>query len=76
MSTGASLGSAQAILKEVYSKKKKVAHPGFKKVQSQIAAKQGITAERAGAILAKRTREASPAAKKKNPYLRKVLKKK
>ena len=49
------------------------AHPGFKAVQSKIASQQGITAKRAGAILASRTRGASPAAKKKNPYLRRVL---
>lgn len=64
----ADLTSHRGILKEVY-----MAHPGFKKVQSQIAAKQGITAQKAGAILASRTREASPEAKKKNPYLRRVL---
>ena len=52
------------------------AHPGFKAVQNQIASKQGITAKRAGAILASRTRGASAAAKKKNPYLRRVLSKK
>ena len=52
------------------------AHPGFKAVQNKIAAKQGITAQRAGAILASRSRGASPEAKKKNPYLRKVLGKK
>lgn len=47
-------------------------HPGFKSVQSSIAKKQGISKERAGAILASRTREASPAAKAKNPNLKKV----
>lgn len=48
------------------------AHPGFKAVQSSIAAKEGISADRAGAILAKSTRDASPAAKKKNPRLNRV----
>lgn len=67
----ATLGSHKAILKERY-----MAHPGFKKVSQQIASKQGITQQRASAILAKRTREASPKAKKKNPYLRRVLEKK
>ena len=47
-------------------------HPGFKKVQSQIAKKEGISEKRAGAILAAGTRKASPAAKKKNPRLRRV----
>ena len=47
-------------------------HPGFKNVQKQIAKKQGISMERAGAILANASRNASPTAKKKNPALRKV----
>jgi len=47
-------------------------HPGFKAVQSQIAAKEGIPMENAGAILANASRKASPAAKKKNPRLNKV----
>jgi len=45
---------------------------GFKAAQSQIAAKQGISKKRAGAILAASTRKASPAAKAKNPNLKKV----
>lgn len=47
-------------------------HPGFKKVQNQIAKKLGISPKRAGAILAKRTRSASPSAKKANPRLKRV----
>ena len=47
-------------------------HPGFKAVQKQIAAKQGIGMDRAGAILASAARKASPAAKKANPNLAKV----
>ncbi len=47
-------------------------HPGFKAVQSKIAKKQGISQDRAGAILAAASRKASPAAKKVNPRLRKV----
>jgi hypothetical protein len=47
-------------------------HPGFKKVQSKIARKQGISKKRAGAILAASTRKASPAAKRKNPRLKRV----
>jgi hypothetical protein len=45
---------------------------GFKAAQSQIAAKQGISNARAGAILAASSRKASPAAKKRNPNLLKV----
>lgn len=45
---------------------------GFKAAQKQIASKQGISMERAGAILAAGARKASPAAKKANPNLLKV----
>jgi len=48
------------------------AHPGFAAVQSQIAKKSGVSRDRAGAILAASTRKASPAAKRKNPRLKKV----
>lgn len=47
-------------------------HPGFKKVASQIARKQGVSKERARAILAAGTRRASPAAKRANPRLKRV----
>ena len=47
-------------------------HPGFKAVQSKIAAKQGISKEAAGAILASSARKASAKAKAKNPRLKKV----
>lgn len=47
-------------------------HPGFKSVQSSIAKREGISKERAGAILAASTRRASPAAKRANPRLKKV----
>jgi hypothetical protein len=47
-------------------------HPGFKKVQSKIAKQQGVSQERAGAILAASSRGASAAAKKANPRLKKV----
>jgi hypothetical protein len=50
----------------------KKAHPGFKAVQAKIAKKQGISKERAGAILAAGARKASKAAVKKNPRLLKV----
>lgn len=48
------------------------AHPGFKAVQEKIARKQGISKERAGAILASAARKASPAAKRANPRLKRV----
>ena len=47
-------------------------HPGFKAVQSKIASKEGVSKEKAGAILASATRKASKKAKKKNPKLKKV----
>jgi hypothetical protein len=47
-------------------------HPGFKAVASKIAAKEGVSKDRAGAILAASSRRASPAAKKANPRLNKV----
>lgn len=47
-------------------------HPGFQKVAQGIAKRQGISQERASAILAASTRKASPAAKKANPRLRRV----
>ena len=50
----------------------KKAHPGFKKAASMIAKKQGISKDRAGAILAAGARKASPAAKKANPRLMRV----
>jgi len=45
---------------------------GFKAAQKKIAKKQSIPMERAGAILASGARKASPAAKRKNPNLKKV----
>lgn len=47
-------------------------HPGFKAVQKKIARKQGVSMERAGAILASGARKASPAAKRANPRLKRV----
>lgn len=47
-------------------------HVGFKAVQRSIARKEGVSMKAAGAILASSTRKASPAAKRKNPNLRKV----
>lgn len=48
------------------------AHPGFKAVQRKIAAKYGGNMQKAGAILAAASRKASPAAKAKNPRLKRV----
>jgi len=50
----------------------KKAHPGFKAVAAKVAAKQGVSKERAGAIVAAGARKASPAAVKANPNLKKV----
>ena len=47
-------------------------HLGFKAAAKKIAAKQGVSTERAGAILAAGARKASPAAVKANPALKKV----
>lgn len=44
----------------------------FKSVQSKIAKKEGLSKKAAGAILAKSTRNASAAAKRKNPALKRV----
>jgi len=51
---------------------KKKAHPGFKAVQKKIASKQGVSMERAGAILASGARKASKKAVKANPRLKRV----
>jgi hypothetical protein len=48
------------------------AHPGFKRVQAGIAKKGGYSREQAGAILAASTRNASSAAKRANPRLKRV----
>ena len=50
----------------------KKAHPGFKAVAKKIAAKQGVSKESAGAILAAGARKASAKAVKANPNLKKV----
>ena len=52
--------------------KKSAKHPGFKAVQKKIARKSGVSMERAGAILAASSRKASPAAKRRNPHLKRV----
>lgn len=45
---------------------------GFKAAQAKIAKQQGVSNRAAGAILASSTRNASPAAKKANPNLKRV----
>jgi len=45
---------------------------GFKANQRRIAKRQGISMKRAGAILASGARKASPAAKRRNPRLKRV----
>lgn len=47
-------------------------HPGFKAVQKIIARKEGVSMKAAGAILASASRNASPAAKRANPRLKRV----
>lgn len=47
------------------------AHPGFKAVQAKIEG-EGYSKRAAGAILANKTRNASAAAKKANPRLKRV----
>lgn len=44
----------------------------FKSVQNKIAKKDGVGKKAAGAILANATRNASAAAKRKNPKLKRV----
>lgn len=47
-------------------------HPGFEAVARRIAEREGVSMERARAMLASSTRKASPAAKRKNPRLKRV----
>jgi hypothetical protein len=44
----------------------------FAAVQAKISKKEGVSKKRAGAILASASRNASAAAKRKNPNLKKV----
>lgn len=48
------------------------AHPGFHAVEEKIAKKEGVSEDRAGAILGAATRHASAAAHKANPRLNRV----
>jgi hypothetical protein len=54
------------------ARKHTAAHPGFGAVQSKIAKREGVSKDRAGAILAASTRKAGKAARKKNPFLNAV----
>ncbi len=45
---------------------------GFKAAQMKIAKREGVPMANAGAILAAGARKASPAARRKNPNLKKV----
>ncbi len=47
-------------------------HPGFNRVSAQIAKREGVSQERADAMLAASSRRASVKAKKKNPRLLRV----
>lgn len=47
-------------------------HPGFKGAQASIERREGVSKERAGAMLAAGARNASKGAKKANPRLKKV----
>lgn len=47
-------------------------HPGFNKVASRISKREGVSKDRARAILAASSRRASSAAKRKNPRLKRV----
>lgn len=48
------------------------AHTGFKVAEASIQRREGISKDRAGAILASAARHASAGAKRSNPRLRRV----
>lgn len=54
------------------TRKHTAAHPGFDKVASRIASKEGVSKDRAAAILASSSRNASRSAKRHNPFLKAV----
>ena len=60
--------------RQTFEEKEMKKHPGFKAVQKKIQS-EGYSKKSAGAILANASRHASPAAKRKNPNLAKVLSK-
>lgn len=55
-----------------YAKGKSMKHPGFAKVASDISKRQGISKQRASAILASSSRKASAKAKRSNSRLKRV----
>ena len=61
-------------IKKLKSKhmKKTEKHPGFAGVQKQVAKREHVSMASAGAIIAQAARNASAAAKKANPKLKKV----
>lgn len=61
-----------AVERIITSENNMAKHPGFKAVQAKIAKSQGISSDRAGAILAAGAKKASKAAVKANPRLKKV----
>jgi hypothetical protein len=70
----APVSKRQATHQEVMelAEKKKKKTKGFENNAKKISSKQGISMERARAILAAGARKASPAAKRRNPALKKV----
>ncbi len=52
--------------------KRAVKHVGFENAAESAAAGAGVSLERGRAIIASSTRNASPAAKKRNPRLKRV----
>lgn len=54
------------------SSRRSAKHPGFAKAAASIARRQGVPMNRARAILAAGARKASPAARRKNPRLKRV----
>ena len=50
------------------------AHPGFRGAQRQIESREGVSSAAAGRILGAGARNASPAAKRRNPRLNRVVK--
>lgn len=51
---------------------KSKAHPGFNAVAKKVAAREGVSMDRARAIVAAGARNASAKAKRANPNLKKV----
>ena len=58
--------------KKAAAKKTSKKHPGFDKASASIARKEGVSQDRADAILAASARKASASAHKKNPRLNRV----